>query len=323
MWIDMKLVILERYALQDGDLDWSEVTSLADETVTYPRTSYEEIIPRLKGAQLAIVNKANIDEAVLRACPELAWVGVTATGTDSLDVKACRSHGVPVANVPGYSTESVAQCAFALLLELCFSAGRFDASVRGGHWQVDIPADAGILPLRELHGKTLGLLGYGAIGRAVARIAAAFGMRVLCHTRTVRDEYLGGGVEFVSADELFRQSDCISLHCPLTDQTRGIVSRERLALCRPHTLIVNTARGGLVDEQAVCDALCDGRLGGYAADVVGAEPMRSDNPLRRAPRTVFTPHIAWATRESLDRLTSIVADNLRSFLDGAPRNIIN
>ena len=319
----MKLVILERYALKDGDLDWSEIRELADEVETYPRTAPDEVIPRLRGAQFAVANKVNINEAVLRACPDLQWVGMTSTGTDSLDLAACRRHGVLVANVPGYSTPSVAQCAFALLLELCMSPGRFDASVRNGHWQTDIPADAGVFTPYELYGKMFGVLGYGAIGRAAASIAQAFGMRVLCHTRMVRDEWLGRGVEFVGLDELFRRSDVISLHCPLTEQTRGIVSRERLALCRPGARIVNTARGLLVDEQAVCDALCAGQLAGYAADVAGVEPMRADTPLLAAPNTILTPHMAWTTQGALDRLTKAVAQNLRSFLAGRPENIVN
>lgn len=319
----MKVVILESYALHDGDLDWSKLRGLADEIESYPRTAPEDVVPRLRGAQIAIVNKVNINEDVLRACPELQFVCVTATGTDSLDIAACRRHGVPVANVPGYSTQSVAQSAFALLLELCMSAGRFDASVRNGHWQTDVPADAGVMPVRELCGKTFGVLGYGATGRASAAIAKAFGMNVICHTRTVRDEFLADGVEFVGVDELFSRSDCISLHCPLTDATRGIVSREHLALCKPEALIVNTARGALVDEQAVCDALCAGKLGGFAADVVSVEPMRPDNPLLAAPRTIFTPHMAWATRESLARLTDAIADNLRAYLSGEPKNIVS
>ena len=319
----MKLVILERYALKDGDLDWSEIRELADVVETYPRTAPDEVIPRLRGAQFAVANKVNINEEVLRACPGLQWVGMTSTGTDSLDLEACRRHGVLVANVPGYSTPSVAQCAFALLLELCMSPGRFDASVRNGHWQTDIPADAGVFTPYELYGKTFGVLGYGAIGRAAASIAQAFGMRVICHTRTVRDEWLGRGVEFVGLDELFRRSDVISLHCPLTEQTRGIVSRERLALCRPGARIVNTTRGLLVDEQAVCDALCAGQLAGYAADVAGVEPMRADNPLLAAPNTILTPHMAWTTQGALDRLTKAVTQNLRSFLAGRPENIVN
>lgn len=318
----MKIVILDGYALHEGDLDWTGLRALADEMEIYPRTAQSEVVPRLSGAQFAVLNKPRIDENVLRACPSLRWIGVTATGTDNFDLEACRRHGVTVANVPGYSTASVAQCALALLLELCMSAGRFDASVRGGHWQTDLPADAGVLPLRELAGKTFGVLGYGAIGRAAAGIARAFGMRVLCCTRTVREKFLADGAEFVDADELFARSDFISLHCPLTDKTRGIVSRDRLSLCRPGTLIVNTARGGLVDEAAVRDALLEGRLGGYAADVAGVEPMLPDNPLLAAPNTIFTPHIAWMTRESLSRLAAAVTENLRSYLAGDPRNVV-
>lgn len=319
----MKLVILERYALKDGDLDWSEIRELADEVETYPRTAPDEVIPRLRGAQFAVANKVNINEAVLRACPDLQWVGMTSTGTDSLDLEACRRHGVLVANVPGYSTPSVAQCAFALLLELCMSPGRFDASVRNGHWQTDIPADAGVFTPYELYGKTFGVLGYGAIGRAAASIAQAFGMRVICHTRTVRDEWLGRGVEFVGLDELFRRSDVISLHCPLTEQTRGIVSRERLALCRPGARIVNTAAVCLWTSRRCATRCARDSWRDTPPMWPGVEPMRADNPLLAAPNTILTPHMAWTTQGALDRLTKAVTQNLRSFLAGHPENIVN
>ncbi|MEG1275518.1 MAG: D-2-hydroxyacid dehydrogenase [Ruthenibacterium sp.] len=319
----MKAVILDSYALQEGDLDWSPVAQMVDELVQYPRTKPQEIIPRLCDADLVIMNNACINEEVLRACPRLKWVGVTATGVDLLDLAACRRHGVGVANVPAYSTQSVAQMTFALLLELCQSAGRYDAAVRQGHWQLKIPAACGILPHKELCGKTLGLVGYGAIAQQVGTLARAFGMRVLCHTRTQRPEYAQQAVTFLPLSELLADSDVVSLHCPSTPETRGMLNAQSLALCKRGVLILNTARGLLVDEKAMADALRAGQVGGYAADVASAEPIAPDNLLLSAPRVLLTPHIAWATPEALVRLANTVAENLRSFLAGGVQNIVN
>lgn len=320
----MKAVILDSYALHEGDLDWSPVAQMADELVQYPRTlSQEDIISRLQGADVAILNKANINEAVLQACPQLKWVGVTATGVDSLDLAACRRHGVPVANVPAYSTHSVAQLTFALLLELCQCAGRYDAAVRAGHWQLNLPESCNILPHSELHEKTLGLVGFGAIGKQVALVAQAFGMRVLCHTRTVRPEYEDCGVLFVTLEQLLAQSDFVSLHCPSTPETRGLLNVDTLAQCKRGVRIVNTARGLLVEEAAMAAALQSGQVAGFAADVVSREPIEQDNPLLHAPHVIFTPHIAWATPEALGRLAHEVCENLRSFLAGGTRNVVN
>lgn len=319
----MKVVILDSYALHEGDLDWTPLHSLVDEVEQYPRTAPQDIIPRLATADFAIVNKANINEEVLQACPRLKWVGVTATGVDSLDIAACRRHGVPVANVPAYSTHSVAQLTFALLLSLCQSPAVYDAAVRAGHWQVDISPDFPILPHMELCGKMMGLVGFGEIAQQVAVIAQAFGMHVLCHTRTVRPVYANSGVEFVPLAQLLARSDVVSLHCPSTPETRGIINADALALCKPGALLLNTARGLLVDEQAVADALHSGRLGGFAADVVSREPIFSDNPLLHAPRVLLTPHIAWGTPEALSRLAQTVCENLADFLRGGMQNVIN
>ncbi len=319
----MKLVILDSYALAPGDLDWSPLTEIADEIESYPRTKPEEIIPRLTGADFAIVNKANINDAVLTACSDLKWVGVTATGTDSLDLAACRRHGVAVSNVPGYSTHSVAQLALTLLLSLCQCPAQHDAAVRKGYWQLDVPAACGILPQREVDGKIIGLIGYGAIARQMAKTCRALGMHVLCHTRTVREEYLTDGVDFVDLDTLWHESDFISLHCPATPETAGIVNADSLCKCKKGVLIVNTARGALVNESALAAALQTGQVGGFAADVVSHEPILPDNPLLFAPRVILTPHIAWTTPEALARLAHEVIANLRSFLAGRDRNIVN
>lgn len=319
----MKAVILDGFALREGDMDWSPIEKMTDSLTIYPRTVPDQIIERLQDAELAIVNKANINEDVLAACPKLKWVGVTATGVDSLDIAACRRHNVDVANVPAYSTDSVAQHTFALLLSLCHSCAPYDTAIREGYWQIDVPQGAIPFPLMELAGKTMGLIGYGDIGKRVAAIGSALGLRILCHTRTVREEYHAHPVQFVSAEEIWAQSDIISLHCPSTPETRGILNKNSLSQCKKGVYIINTARGLLVDEQAMADALQCGQVGAFAADVVSTEPMREDNPLRNAPRVLLTPHIAWATPEALARLAQTVADNLASFLAGKPQNIVN
>ena len=250
----MKAVILESYVMQEGDLDWSGLRALVPDTVEYVRTPYEEIARRIGDAELVVLNKCRMDEAILAQCPNLRWVGIIATGTDNLDLAACRRHGVKVANVPAYSTYSVAQMAFSLLLTVCQCPERQDRALRDGYWQLDIPAKYGILPQVELYGKTFGVCGYGNIGRQTARLAQAFGMRVLAGTRTVRPEYAADGVEFVDFDTLLKESDVLSLHTPATPATRGLIGAEALARMKPGAVLLNTARGALVDTQALVDA---------------------------------------------------------------------
>ena len=319
----MKLVILESYVMEPGDLDWSAVRALVPDTVEYVRTPYEQIAERIGDAELVILNKCRMDEGVLARCPNLRWVGIIATGTDNLDLAACRRHGVSVANVPGYSTYSVAQMAFSLLLAVCQCPERQDRALRAGYWQLGVPAEYGILPQVELYGRTFGVCGYGSIGRQAARIARAFGMRVLVYTRTVRPEYAADGVTFTDLDALLAGSDVVSLHCPATPATRGMIGAEALAKMKPGAVLLNTARGALVDEGAVTAALASGHLGWYAADAFAAEPLPADSPLRAAPHTLFTPHVAWATGGALRRLMEITARNLAAFLAGAGENIVN
>ena len=319
----MKLVILESYVMEPGDLDWSAVRALVPDTVEYVRTPYEQIAERIGDAELVILNKCRMDEGVLARCPNLRWVGIIATGTDNLDLAACRRHGVSVANVPAYSTYSVAQMAFSLLLAVCQCPERQDRALRAGYWQLGVPAEYGILPQVELYGRTFGVCGYGSIGRQAARIARAFGMRVLAYTRTVRPDYAADGVTFTDLDALLAGSDVVSLHCPATPATRGMIGAEALAKMKPGAVLLNTARGALVDEGAVAAALASGRLGWYAADAFAAEPLPADSPLRAAPRTLFTPHVAWATGGALRRLMEITARNLAAFLAGAGENIVN
>ena len=319
----MKAVILESYVMEEGDLDWSGVKALIPDTTSYVRTAYEEIAPRIGDAEFVFLNKCRMDEQILSQCPNLKWVGIIATGTDNLDLEACRRHGVSVANVPGYSTYSVAQMTFSLLLAICQCAERYDRAVKDGFWQLGIPQSYGLLPQMELYGKTFGVYGYGSIGRQSARIAKAFGMRVLVCTRTVRPEYAADGVEFVDFDTLLRQSDVLSLHCPATPQTRGLISAEALQKIKRGAILLNTARGALVEEAAVTEALHTGQLGFYGADAFATEPLPADSPLRREPHALLTPHIAWTTKEALQNLMDITTQNLRSFLDGNGEHIVN
>ena len=284
----MKAVILESCVMEPGDLDWSGVKALVPDTVSYVRTAYEEIAPRIGDADLVLLNKCRIDENILAQCPNLKWVGIIATGTDNLDLEACRRHGVTVANVPGYSTYSVAQMTFSLLLAICQCAERYNRAMKAGHWQLDIPAEYGLLPQMELLDKTFGVYGYGSIGRQTARIARAFGMKVLVCTRTVRPEYAEDGVEFVDVD-----------------------------------ILLNTARGALVDEEAVADALQSGQLAYYGADAFGTEPLPQDSRLRSLPNAILTPHVAWTTKEALQRLMDITTRNLRTWLEGSGEHIVN
>lgn len=319
----MRAVILESYVMREGDLDWSGVRALVPDCASYVRTSYEQTAARIGGADFVLLNKCRVDEAILEQCPNLKWIGIIATGTDNLDLAACRAHGVSVANVPGYSTYSVAQMTFSLLLAICQCAERYNRAVKQGCWQLDIPESCALLPQTELYGKTFGVYGYGSIGRQSARIAKAFGMEAIACTRTVRPEYAADGVEFVDFAALLARSDVLSLHCPATPATRGLINAAALAQMKTGAILLNTARGALVDEDAVCAALHSGKLGFYGADAFAAEPLPADSPLRAEPHAVLTPHVAWTTAEALQRLMDITTENLRSFLAGSGKNIVN
>lgn len=316
----MKLVILDDRALIPGDMAWERLEGLASETQRFGFLPRKEQLQAVKDADYLIINKVRVDEELLAAAPRLQWVGVMATGTDNIDLAACAKRSIAVANVPGYSTHSVAQLTFALLLELCQSPAAFDASIRQGMWRLGVDARQGVLPMRELYGKTIGLVGCGDIGRQVSAIAQAFGMRVLACVRHPRPD--GSGISYTGLDCLLEESDVVSLHCPAGPQTEKIIDAAAFDKMKPGALLINTARGRLVDEAALCHALHSGKLGGYGADVAFTEPLPPDAPLRRAPRTVLTPHIAWATAESLERLVTAVRGNLESYLAGKPENLV-
>lgn len=316
----MKIVILDGYASNPGDLSWGEFACFGELTV-YPRTSPEQVVSRIGDAEVVFVNKTPITEETIKACPRLRLVGILATGYNVVDIAAAKKQGIAVCNVPGYSTMAVAQMTFALLLELTQRVGQHSHAVFAGQWTQSPDFCFWNAPLTELSGKTFGVVGYGAIGQAVGRIAMAFGMKLLVTARHEKEVPAGG--EFVSLRELLERSDVVSLHCPQTAENLHMISRESLSWMKPTAILLNTARGGLVEEQALADALREGRLAGFGADVVSKEPIEAGNPLLSAPNCVLTPHIAWAPLETRRRLHHIAADNLCAFLAGNPKNVVN
>jgi len=318
----MKIVILDGHTTNPGDLDWAPLASLGSLTV-HDRTPAATIVERAQGAEAVLTNKTPFDAPTLAALPSLRYVGLLSTGTNVIDLAAAAQQGVRVTNVPGYSTPGVAQAVFALLLELTNRTGHHSDEVRNGRWTASPDFCWWDGNLIELEGLTLGVVGYGAIGRRVAAIGQAFGMRVIASSRSQPAGGEQGGVAFCSTDELFATADVVSLHCPLTPETDGLVSGERLALMKPTAFLINTARGGLVCEADLAEALNAGRLAGAGLDVLSQEPPPAGNPLLSAANCVITPHIAWATRNARQRLINEVAANLRGFLDGQPRNVVN
>lgn len=314
----MKIVILDGHALNPGDLSWDVLKTFG--TVTYyDRTPTEaEAIQRIGDAEIVLTNKVPITDSLLAACPSIRLVCVLATGYNVVDCGAARSRNIPVCNVPSYSTDAVAQFTFALLLELCNQVGLHTQSVHAGEWTSCPDFCYWKTPLMELSGKTMGIIGYGRIGKAVAKIATAMGMKVLTHSRTQR-----AGENHVSLDELLASSDVVTLHCPLFPETQGIINASAIAKMKDGAILINTSRGPLIDEQAVADALSYGKLRGAAVDVVSKEPIPGDSPLLTAPNCIITPHIAWAPLETRQRLLDCVADNIRCFLNGYPQNVVN
>lgn len=316
----MKIVILDGAASNPGDLQWDAFAQFGELTV-YDRSSPEEVIPRIGDAEIVFLNKTHLDAAVFAACPNLKMVGILATGYNIVDLDAAKRHGVTVCNVPGYSTRAVTQMTIALLLEICQQVGHHAAAVREGQWQRSHDFCFWNRPLTELDGKTLGIVGYGAIGQAVGAVAQAMGMRLLVTARHERP--VPQGARFVSLDELLARSDVVTLHCPQTAENYRMIDAAALARMKDGAILLNTARGGLLDEAAVAEALRSGKLAALGADVVSKEPITADNPLLTAPNCFLTPHIAWAPLETRQRLHRIAADNLRAFLDGTPQNVVN
>lgn len=317
-----RIVVLDGATLNPGDNPWDEVAALGDLAV-HDRTPEGLVVERSRDADIVLTNKTPLPAAVLERLPRLRFVSVLATGYNVVDVAAARSHGVPVANVPEYGTRSVAQLVFALVLELCHHAGLHDRAVRDGEWAARGEFSFWKTPLVELTGKTMAVVGYGRIGRAVGDLAHAFGMEVLAVDPAPGNAPAWQPFSWCGLDEAFRRADVLSLNCALTAENAGLVDARRLALMKPTAFLVNAARGTLVVESDLAAALASGRIAGAALDVVSSEPIRPDNPLLAAPSCILTPHIAWATREARARLMRATAANIRAFLAGSPVNVVN
>ncbi len=311
-----RLVILDAYATNPGDLSWAPIECLADCTI-HDRSAPADVSARIGAAVAVMLNKAVLDAQAIAAAPRLEYVGILATGWNTIDLAAARKRGLVVTNVPGYSTEAVAQHTFALLLEMTNQVALHSADARAGGWARNPDYCYRLTPQIELAGMTLGIVGFGQIGQAVARIGRALGMRVLANRRDLAQPP-PSGVEYAGLDRIFVESDIVSLHCPLSPATAGLVNAGRLAQMKPTAFLINTSRGPLVVEADLAAALRAGRIAGAAVDVLATEPPAADNPLLAAPRCLVTPHLAWATAVARQRLIAIAADNLRAFLEGHP-----
>lgn len=317
----MKLVVLDSYTLNPGDLSWEPLEKLVA-CDFHDRCDGNQVVPRSREAEMLLTNKVSITGEHIAALSRLRYIGVTATGYNIVDVAAARERKIVVTNVPAYGTRSVAQATFGLLLELTNHAGHHAQTVRGGSWSKCPDFCYWDYPLVELDGLTLGIVGFGRIGAAVAELAAAFGMKVLVHSRTP-PKNLPPRARSVDLETLFRESDVVSLHCPLTAETDRMVNAKRFALMKPGAFLLNTSRGQLIDEQALADALNSGRIAGAGLDVLSMEPPPADNPLLAAKNCIITPHQAWATRAARTRLIDVAVANVRAFLAGTPQNVVS
>ena len=320
----MKLVVLDGYTENPGDLSWAELEALGELTV-YDRTSYTEsplIAERIGDAEIVVMNKTPISRATIDACPNIRLIAVLATGYNVVDYKYAHEKGIPVVNVPTYGTASVSQYSIALLLEICHHIGHHSASVHAGNWASNPDWCYWDYPLIELEGKTIGIIGFGRIGQAEGRIARAMGMKVLAYDVYPNDSGRAIG-EYVDLDTLLAQADVVSLHCNLTSENTGIINKESIAKMKDGAILINNARGQLIVEQDVADALNSGKLAAVGLDVVYTEPIRPDNPLLTAKNCIITPHISWAPKESRQRIMDVTAENIRAFLAGTPQNVVN
>ena len=320
----MKLVILDGNRVNPGDLSWEGFEALGELTAydRTPLTDEDEIVRRIGDSEIVLTNKTPLSRSTLERCPAIRYIGLLATGYNVVDTAAARERGIPVCNVPGYGTQSVAQFAIALLLEICCRAGHHDQAVHQGRWSECLDYCFWDYPLMELAGKTMGIIGYGSIGQAVGGIAAALGMEVIAYGP---HPWAAGSspAPYVPLEELLGRSDVVSLHCPLFPETRGIIRRETIAMMKDGAILLNNSRGPLLVEQDVADALRTGKLYAAGVDVMDAEPPQPDSPLLTAKNCIITPHISWAPLEARRRLIGIAVENLRAFLDGAPSNVVN
>ena len=308
-----KIIVLDGYAANPGDISWEPMQALSDLTV-YDRTAPAEVVERIGDASIVLTNKVVISGEIMAACPNLRYIGVLATGYNVVDIAAARSRGIIVTNIPAYSTPTVAQFTMALLLEICLHVGHHSRVVHQGKWTACPDFTFWDYPLMELQGKTFGIVGYGSIGKATAKLAQAFGMKVLAYSRHGAEDF------HTDLDELYARSDIVSYHCPLTAENKGMINKDAIAKMKDGVIILNTARGGLVNEQDLREALLSGKVYAAASDVTGTEPINGDSPLLGLDNMIITPHIAWAAFEARQRLMAIAVENVRQYLCGTPVN---
>lgn len=318
----MKIVVLDGYTLNPGDISWEGMEAYGDVTV-YDRTKAEDVVERIGDAEVVYTNKTPITKETLDACPSVKFIGVLATGYNIVDIEAAKEKGIPVSNIPTYGTAAVSQFAIALLLELCHHIGEHSDAVKAGEWTNNADWCFWKYPLVELAGKTMGIIGFGRIGQDTGRIAQALGMKVLAYDSFRKPELESETCHYADLDTLLAESDVISLHCPLFPSTEGIINKDSIAKMKNGVMIINDSRGPLIVEQDLRDALDSGKVAGAALDVVSTEPIQMDNPLIGAKNVILTPHIAWAPKESRQRLMDIAVDNLKAYVDGAAQNVVN
>ncbi len=316
----MKIVILDGYTLNPGDLSWDEIRKLGECTV-YDRTPPEKILERASKAAAIFTNKVVIGRDIIKQLPDLKFIGVLATGYNVVDLQAAAEAGILVANIPAYSTASVAQMVFSHILNIAQNVSKHAKSVKDGDWTNSIDFTYHLTPQTELAGKTLGIIGFGQIGQAVARVGLAFGMKILFQNRSKKET--NADFRQVDLDTLLVESDFISLNCPLTDENAGFINKSTIGKMKKSAILINTGRGALINEKDLADALNSGRIAGAGLDVLSTEPPKAENPLLTAKNCYITPHIAWATKEARQRLMQIAAQNLKAFINGTPQNIVN
>ncbi len=315
----MQIVVIDGYTLNPGDLDWDGLNALGNVSF-YDRTAREETVSRCLEADVILTNKAPLDAEILSQLPRLKYIGVTATGYNIIDTDFARKTGIVVTNVPGYGTDSVVQLTFALLLELCWHVQRHSDAVMQGRWSRSVDFSFWDFPLMELSGKTIGIIGFGHIGEKVGDVATAFGMNILAVSRRRSDQSGRTNFKWADIDEVLERSDVVSIHCPLTPETKGLINKDRLDRMKPSAFLLNTSRGPIIVEQDLADALTRGVVAGAGLDVLSVEPPHPGNPLFTAPNCLITPHIAWATKEARRRLMAMSVENLASFMRGVVVN---
>ena len=321
----MEIIILDGYTVNPGDLNWQELEKLGKLTV-YDRTEIEndaKIISRIGNAEIILTNKTPISKKILDTCTNIKYIGVLATGYNVVDYEYAREKNIPVCNIPTYGTDAVGQFAIALLLEICHNIGQHSEAVKSGEWEKCEDFCFWKYPLIELAGKTMGIIGYGRIGQTTGKLAQALGMKVLAYDLKPDYNFECETMKYTSLDQIYKQSDVISLHCPLFPETKGIINKDSINRMKDGVIIINNSRGQLIIEQDLCDALNSGKVYAAGLDTVSTEPIKADNPLLKAKNCIITPHISWAPKESRQRLMNIAIDNVKAFLELSPKNIVN